>query len=398
MEGPEIPRMAQKAQARFPTARFRPARPILLANVLTGRDNNLNAVRMLAAIAVIVSHAWPITNAKAAEPLQSLTGQTLGHYAVTIFFGISGLLIARSFDRRRSLIHFVMARVLRLYPALLVALVLTVIAGAFVSPLSLSAYVGSPGVWTYVPVNLSLVFLQGSLPGVFESNVYGTVINGSLWTLFYEVACYGGVVALGAMGFLRKRWAMLAIMAVATVFHFAGPLIGQLGVPLPHYLVIRLELFALLSFPFMIGTCAYVWRDRIPLSAGIMLLLWIPVPLFAGTTLMSSFIVIALVYLALWAGFVPKSRALAYNRLGDYSYGVYIYAFPVQQGFVWFMPGMSPLTNILLALPVTVLLAVLSWHLVETRALAWVTPLGDRMARHFHRAKPVSVQDNELPG
>ncbi len=229
MEGPEAPNPAEEARAHFHAARFRPFRREFLADVLAGRDNNLNAIRMLAAIAVMVSHAWPITGAEAAEPLKSQTGQALGHYSVAIFFGISGLLIARSFDRQRSLFHFVVARVLRLFPALLVALVLTVIAGAFVSQLGLSAYLGSPDVWTYVPANLSLAFLQYSLPGVFESNVYGTAINGSLWTLFYEVACYGGIVALGAMGVLRKPSAMLAAMAAATVFHFAGPLIGQIG-------------------------------------------------------------------------------------------------------------------------------------------------------------------------
>lgn len=389
MEGPEAPSLAQDAQAGSRESQFRPVRPVFLADVLAGRDNNLNAIRMLAAIAVMVSHAWPITGAEAAEPLKSQTGQTLGHYSVAIFFGISGLLIARSFDRRRSLLHFVVARVLRLFPALLVALVLTVIAGAFVSELGLSAYVSSPDVWTYVPVNLSLVYMQGPLPGVFESNIYGTVINGSIWTLFYEVACYAGVVALGAMGLLRKPLAMLAVTVAMTAFHFAGPLIGQLGVPMPPGLVIRLEFFALLSFPFMIGTCAYVWRDRIPLSAGNVLLLWLPVPLLAGTSLMASAIVAALVYISLWVGYIPKGRALMYNRLGDYSYGVYIYAFPVQQGLVWLMPGMSPFANIMLALPVTLLLAALSWHIVETRALAMVTPLGDRIARRFDRATHV---------
>lgn len=118
MEGPEAPSLAQDAQAGSRESQFRPVRPVFLADVLAGRDNNLNAIRMLAAIAVMVSHAWPITGAEAAEPLKSQTGQTLGHYSVAIFFGISGLLIARSFDRRRSLLHFVVARVLRLFPGL----------------------------------------------------------------------------------------------------------------------------------------------------------------------------------------------------------------------------------------------------------------------------------------
>lgn len=164
---------------------------VKLGDMLAGRDNNLNAIRMVAASAVLVSHAWPITlGAAAAEPLFRETGQSLGHFAVAVFFGVSGLLIARSFDRRRSMIHFLVARVLRLYPALLAVAILTVVVGGFMSRLDLAAYVRSPETWTYIPANLSLAFMQYPLPGVFEGNPYGPPINGSLWTLFYEVACY----------------------------------------------------------------------------------------------------------------------------------------------------------------------------------------------------------------
>jgi peptidoglycan/LPS O-acetylase OafA/YrhL len=355
--------------------------PPRLAEVLAGRDNNLNAIRMLAAAAVMVSHAWPITlGAGAVEPLYPQTGQTLGHFAVAVFFGVSGLLIARSFDRRRSMIQFLVARVLRLFPALLVVLVLTVIAGAFVTQLGLAQYLGSRDTWTYVPANMSLAFMQYALPGVFTDNAYGPPINGSLWTLFYEVACYGGVVVLGLLGILRHRLAMLAVMVMATLLHFAGPLIAQSGEGLPAGFVARLELLALLSFPFALGTFAYVWREQIRLSGWIALLFWLPVPLLAGTGLMATFITLALVYTTFWIGFVPKGRMLVYNRLGDYSYGVYIYAFPVQQLLVWQFPGMAPVTNILLAAPVTLGMAILSWKLVEARAIAAGTPIADRLA------------------
>lgn len=370
-------------------------KPTILADVLAGRDNNLNAIRMLAATAVLVSHAWPITlGAKAIEPLYSQTGQTLGHFAVAIFFGVSGLLIARSFDRRRSMIHFLVARVLRLYPALLAVLMLTVIAGGFVTQLGLTEYLRNQHTWSYVPANLSLAFMQYPLPGVFERNVFGPAINGSLWTLLYEVVCYFGVVALGLVGILRHRWAMLAVMALATMFHFAGPNISEAVISVPAGLIARIELFALLSFPFMLGTFGYVWRAHIPLSGWIVVLLWLPVPFLAGTGLMATFLTIALVYTTFWIGFVPKGRVLAYNRLGDYSYGVYIYAFPVQQLLVFLFPDMVPLTNILLAMPATFLMAMMSWNLVEERALAAANPLADRMALLLRRPANRAGQSN----
>ncbi len=359
----------------------------MLAKVLAGRDNNLNAIRMLAATAVLVSHAWPITlGGKAVEPLYSQTGQSLGHFAVGIFFGVSGLLIARSFDRRRSMIHFFVARVLRLYPALLAVLVLTVIAGALVTQLGLTEYLRSRDTWTYVPTNLSLAFMQYPLPGVFEPNVFGPAINGSLWTLFFEVACYLGVVALGLLGILRHRWAMLAVMALATMFHFAGPNIAEAVPSIPAGLITRIELFALLSFPFILGTFGYVWRAHIPLTGWIVVLLWLPVPFLAGTGLMATFITLALIYTTFWIGFVPKGRALVYNRLGDYSYGVYIYAFPVQQLLVFLFSGMTPLTNILLAMPTTLLMAVMSWNFVEARTLAAANPLADCLVELLYKS------------
>lgn len=242
-------------------------------------------------------------------------------------------------------------------------------------------YVSQPGTWTYVPANLSLAFMQFSLPGVFEDNPYGPEINGNLWTLFFEVVCYGGVVALGVLGALRDRRLALAALALVSLLHVAWPSIAGLTAIRSGGVAIIFELLALLAFPFMLGTFAYVWRAHIPLSGWIALLLWLPVPFMTPGVLMESMIVLALVYSTFWLGFVPKGRLLAYNRLGDYSYGVYIYAFPVQQTVAYLVPGISPAGNMALAFPVTLMLGVLSWHLVEARALAAVGPLADAIAR-----------------
>jgi peptidoglycan/LPS O-acetylase OafA/YrhL len=348
--------------------------------VLSGRDNNLNAIRMIAATMVLVSHAFPITTTEA-DPLFQLTDETIGHFAVAVFFGISGLLIARSFDRRRSTLRFILARVLRLYPALVVVLVLTLLAGAWFTTLPTETYWAHPETRTYVPSNLSLHFLQYPLPGVFETNPYGPAINGSLWTLEYEVACYLGVVVLGLAGLLRARWLMVGVLFLAALVRLVWPTISELGLPLPAALAIWLGPFSQLAFPFMLGTFAYVWRAHLPLSGWLALLLWLPVPFMTPGVLMESVIVLALVYSTFWLGFVPKGRLLAYNRLGDYSYGVYIYAFPVQQALVDLTGGMTPFANIALALPITLGLAVLSWNLVESRALAAVHPLADMLTR-----------------
>lgn len=342
---------------------------------LSGRDNNLNLIRVIAASAVLVSHAFPIALGRGAEePLEALTGMSLGHHAVAVFFILSGLLIARSFDRGSSRVRFLTARVMRLFPALLVVLVLTVLAGAAFTTLSAAQYFSAPGTLTYVPRNLSLAFLQYPLPGVFEDNPNGPPINGSLWTLFYEVVCYMGVFALGIFGLLRRK-VIFSVMfvALAAAYIWCNQWEPAGGI------AYRLDLLVQLGFPFALGTLAYLWRERVVLDWRIAVALWLLPFLAAGTLLLPLAITLAVGYSLLWLGFVPKGMLLGYNRLGDYSYGIYIYAYPMQQTMMHLFPQLSPLENMLAAAPGTVLLAVLSWHLIEEGALARVRPISDRI-------------------
>ena len=358
--------------------------PTKLQDALVGRDNNLNLIRMIAAAAVLVSHAFPIAlGTGALEPLMAATGQTLGHYAVAVFFGISGLLIARSFDQRKSIIHFTASRVLRLYPALVLVLFLTVFAGAFLTQLSLPAYLSAHATWSYLPANLSLAFLQYHLPGVFLDNPYGQPINGSLWTLVYEVICYGGVALAGCIGILRSRILSLVGLAVIVALHllFTGPIL--IGWDMSEGLLNRLYSLALLALPFALGTAAYVWRNTVILSPWIALAFWAVALLAMGTAVMASLILVATVYTSLWFGLAVKSPLLIYNRLGDYSYGIYIYAFPMQQLAMHIRPDTSPLENMLLAALPTIVLAIVSWELIERRALGFARPLADQIVNRL---------------
>lgn len=328
------------------------------ADLPAGRDNHFNLIRLVAAAAVLVSHSYPLTRGMGSEePLEQLTGQSLGAAAVYIFFGISGYMITRSFDRRTDLWSFAAARIARIFPGLLVVLALTAfILGPIAANVDWRTFFGDPAVWTYVPRNLSLRFLQFELPYVFTGNIYPGAINGSLWTLFWEVACYGMVVVLGLLGALRGKW-FLGFLALYVAFSCYIAITGEPGS------------WTRLSFPFVTGMAIYLFRDRIPASgmalaavcAGALLLYTTPVwPLAYG---------LALAYLALLLGHAKAHWLLGYNRLGDYSYGTYIYAFPAQQTVSWLFPGISAIEMIALTLPVTIALAVLSWHLIEHPAL-----------------------------
>jgi peptidoglycan/LPS O-acetylase OafA/YrhL len=330
-----------------------------LGDVPDGRDNHFNLIRLLAAAAVLISHSFPLSLGKgSAEPLDELTGYSLGALAVYVFFGISGYMITRSFERRRDLCSFIAARITRIFPGLLVALALTfALVGPLVTSLGLARYLSDLAVWTYIPRNLSLAFLQYELPGVFGSNPYPGAINGSLWTLFWEVACYGMVVVLGLFGALSRRWFGLFLLLFFAVAGFS-------------VLQAPPDVWLQLSTPFVTGMAIYVFRPAIPMGWGPLAVVIIGAALLRDTAVWPIVYGAALAYAALWFGYAPAPALLGFNRYGDYSYGTYIYAFPVQQLVAWKFDEITPVAMIALSMPTTLLLACLSWHLIEAPALA----------------------------
>lgn len=335
-----------------------------LGDVATGRDNNLNLVRAVAATAVLVSHAVPIAlGPSATEPLYHAVGKSLGTLSVFIFFAISGYLITASFERSSSRCSFLLARGLRLFPGLFVNLVLVaLVLGPLVTTLPVLAYLGDSAPYLFIARNMALFPLVFELPGVFQEQPFRAVV-GSIWTLRHEVMCYAGVFIAGLFGawHSRQRAAIvLGLYALAWIlFAIADPDVTRMFKPLHE-----------LSLAFAIGTAFYIWRDRLPLNlVGVAVLLGMTV-LLRGTGAYVPALILTLSYATFWVGYVPGGWLRLYNRLGDYSYGIYVYAFPLQGLAVYLFGPQSPLENVLYSLPMTLVCSVLSWHLVEKPAMA----------------------------
>jgi len=334
-----------------------------LADVCGGRDNNFNLIRMIAASSVLISHAFPLAlGAGTIEPLEPYIDRSLGSVAVVIFFAISGFLIARSFDRRKDVAEWLAARFMRLWPGLTVVLALTLfVLGPIVTQLPLAAYFEHWETLTYALRNLTLASLQYGLPGVFEGNPYGPPINGSLWTLFHEVVCYAGVLVAGAIGLLRARRLFTLLFAVYLAIYCLYDLIESLHP--------KIDAFHDLSYPFVVGCLFYVWRDRIRLNygvcAGFALVAWAA----HGTPVFDALFVAWLCYATFVVAYLPAGGMRGYNRLGDYSYGMYVYAFPVQQATMHFAGDIGPYANMAIAFPITLAFAIASWTLVEKPGL-----------------------------
>ena len=171
------------------------------------RDNNFNLIRFLAATAVIFGHSYLIAwgdQQQYEEPIYKLTGWVSGHHAVDVFFATSGFLIMASLFRHPRVSYYIKARALRIYPALLVAVLFCAfIVGPMFTSKPMGEYFASKQVYKFVMANSMLepFPIQYKLPGVFENAPYSTDdtnpptgdLNGSLWTLPHEIKAYIGV-------------------------------------------------------------------------------------------------------------------------------------------------------------------------------------------------------------
>ena len=319
---------------------------------MDGRNNHFNLIRVLAAFGVLISHAWPLSmGMRTTEPLQTLVGYKLGTLSVFVFFAISGFFITRSFDLSRDWKSYLIARCLRIFPALAVVLGLTVlVSGALITTAPFSEF------WIsavkYLIKNMSLFRLQWALPGVFEDNIYPKAINGSLWTLSHEFRLYGLVLLVGV--FRSFDWpVLLRFIALAFVVYLQ---------------CIPATTSSELATCFVIGAVIYLWRNHMPASMIISVLLVVVAIASKGTTAYLPILLLTISYSSLALGYYPFKKLLAYNRLGDYSYGIYIYAFPMQQLASHFGAD-TPVENILFAAVPTITMAILSWHLIEGPAL-----------------------------
>ena len=229
--------------------------------------------------------------------------------------------------------------------------------------LGAAAYLTHPETGAFVWRNLLLAKPQYTLPGVFEANPLPAV-GGSIWTLFHKVVCCLGVLGAGLAGLpATRRRAGLALLGFAAAW-LAVPL---LSAPL-HPLAANLHA---LSAPFAIGVAFWVLRDALVLDLRLTAALGVLAWAASGTALAGLALDLAVAHLVVWSAFVPAGRARRFNAVGDYSHGIYVYAFPVQGLMVHLAGPQDPWLNAVLALPPTLPLAVLSWHLIERPALEW---------------------------
>ncbi len=338
-----------------------------LSQYTDGRDNNFNLLRFIAAGMVLVAHSYPLTGTEG-EPL--FGGFTLGHVAVDIFFITSGFLVTRSLITRGNVVAFTWARIMRIFPALIVAVLLCAFGvGLAVTTLSTGEFLGESRVYTFILKNSTLVLdnIQYDLPGVFTDNPYPEAVNGSLWTLPWEIRMYA---VLGAIGLLSLRFSKERRAAFIPLPVMLLAAAGLIATCVNHYWPFldnksHAHGLRLLAFFFM-GGAYYALKDAVTLTHWQALFISLALAIgMDGSGFFYLVYTVFLPYLVLYLAYIPGGPLRLFNRLGDYSYGLYIYAFPVQQIIAHLKPEVGVWGMFFTAAGVTLVLAVASWYLLE---------------------------------
>lgn len=285
-----------------------------------------------------------------------MPGFSAGSFAVYVFFAISGYLVAASILRNPGFWRYARNRFWRLYPAYLVCLLLTVLLlGPAFTTLPLGEYFGAGSqTWKHLLENLNPVTLAWQLPGVFAHNPVPNTINGSLWSLGLEVRWYAYLGVLALLGVVARRW---LFTAVGLAFLAFAAWEWSQGKPDPLG-------YRALSMVFMAGALVAQWREHVRVSHLGMAAFVAACALSHGTPAFMPLAVAAIAYGSYW--FAYALPILPWSKRIDYSYGLFLYAFPVQQALLSLWPQMGPLELTAYATLLSLGLAALSWHLLES--------------------------------
>jgi peptidoglycan/LPS O-acetylase OafA/YrhL len=355
--------------------------------------NNLNALRLLAAFGVVTSHCALLRSGhESAEPLANLTYFNLGDYALIVFFFISGLTVSASFARSHSLADFVLARVLRIWPALFAVVLLTVfVVAPYFSTVPLHTFFNDPAWQAMLVKTFVLSGPVGTLPGLFDSNPLPSIVNGSPWTLRFEVICYA-VLVLGSLTATRLGASIKAIwIPVATIAAGLAMIIkpaGDVATTLDHLLRFW--------FAFGLGAMTYQFRAFIPHPTQVAGL-WVAVTgaIFIVSIGSAAECVAAILFVGaatLFVAGIPSVRLRRLTNRYDLSYGVYITAWPMTQILVAKSPGLSFATMLAVIMAMSLALAFVSWVYIEKPAMSWRQPLAaafQRICAVWGRRSPV---------
>lgn len=363
------------------------------AAMAAGRTTGFDCLRLGLATTVLCSHSIDVSyGLRFASDFENGPIRPFIALILPMFFALSGFLVAGSLERCRSLISFMGLRLIRLVPALAFETVLAaLILGPLLTSLPLAAYF-SDGLLPRYFLNI-VGDIQYLLPGLFEGNPWARTVNAQLWTLPYELICYTALATLALFGVHRHRRVFALVVVAANLI-----LIG-------HYVINAASAGwnaqpvapgPALVLAFLYGITFYLYRDKVAHSAR----LGVAAAVLALALLIhpaTDYLVpLPAAYVTVWLGLM-RPRPSVLTEHGDYSYGIFLFGFPIQQAVTQLVgPSFQQwYWNIAIALPLTIVFAMVSWHAVEKPSLGLRRPLKrleDRLLAGSEKTGPAAKQ------
>lgn len=333
-----------------------------------GIGPGFDQVRTILALSILFWHSFGMAyGPDFMQALPIVPFRSLAAILLPMFFALSGFLVTGSALRTNDLNVFLTFRGLRILPALFVEISLSaLVLGPLLTTLPLRAYFSNPDFLEYFGSLIGRV--RAVLPGLFLTNYIPRLVNGALWTLGAEALCYVTIALLMLWLILKRRNLVLKI----AFLYLAACVTTDIVHPNPIFVVLPTKS---LVFSFIVGSLIYLYRDKILYHPIMAFVIFIAAVSFAA---LSQFdpqfrvavypAVVGLAYVVVILGLTALPKLPLLHR-GDYSYGIYLYHFPILQSITSFFPGQW-LLIFLISLPTTLLFAATSWHLVEKPALA----------------------------
>jgi len=350
-------------------------RPLLINT--KSYPNNFDFIRFVLASAVILCHSYAICYGYEkflkTEPFMVWSRQqiSIGSVVVDFFFIISGFLIVKSYETSASVTDYLKKRVLRIYPGFVVALLISYLVFGFLGSgwqLDLSGY---KEYFSYLHKKKELVHiatLQWPFQRVWFKGLPEPGLNDSVWTIQFEFVCYLLVPLFALLGFFKKR----VFFVIAFVLAYFILFFQLKGYILPFKNTNNLFLENPYYHPrfityFLAGSSVYFYRDKIIRSHILAAVAFVLIALsFAWIKCVDQVLPIAGAYLLFYLTYHPGVRLSNFAKHGDFSYGVYLYGWPVQALIMYyFKDHLNPFLLFITSLPVAILFAFCSWHLVE---------------------------------
>jgi peptidoglycan/LPS O-acetylase OafA/YrhL len=335
------------------------------------RENNFDFLRFSFALFVVISHSYPLSGSNIYNQwILRLTNNQieLSSLGLSGFFILSGYLIFQSLERSKNIIDFYWKRILRLFPGLFVVLVLTILLAPFVYQ-SLIPYLSNREIYTYIPRNLSLFKPQYNIDGIFKDNPYRNAINGSIWTLCYEFSFY--VILSFLLVIINKRRLVSALLVASfiimlVIYNSFGTQLNEIekfGI-LGYYFINFGAFFIGGSFLASLKIKNFKHKDFLLIITLIFLMIILYFNVY------NIFKHVVLTILILLIGLKPLKYISSFGKMGDPSYGIYIYGFPIQQTLMYFFK-LDLLELMFFSVLISIIFGYVSWYLIEEKALSY---------------------------